>query len=41
MPILKGNILTLSEEMKRGFEDEIKAFNEDEKRIEAERKFKI
>jgi len=27
--------------MKRGFEDEIKAFNEDEKRIEAERKFKI
>ena len=31
--ILKSNILTLSEELKKGFDEEIKAFNEDEKRI--------
>jgi hypothetical protein len=39
--VLKSNILTLSEELRKGFDEEIKAFNEDEKRIEAERKFKV
>ena len=38
---MKGSILTLSEELKKGFDEEIKAFNDDEKRIEAERRFKV
>ena len=41
MPVVKGNILILSEELKRGFDEEIRAFNDDEKRIQAERKFII
>ena len=41
MPIVKHNILILSEELKRGFDEEIRAFNDDEKRIQAERKFII
>lgn len=41
LAIVKGNILGLNEELKKGFEEEVKAFNDDEKRIEAERKFKV
>jgi hypothetical protein len=38
---LKSNILTLSEELKKGFDEETKAYNDDEKKIEAERKYKV
>ncbi len=41
MPILKGNILTLSEQLKKGFDVAIREINDDEKRIQAERKFKV